>query len=197
MRYEDFITGRYAGKVVHVVASGPSLRGFDYSKLSGKTIIAVNHAYKEVPNFDVKVGLDKTFFTREDPQAIGRGWTIAPPHAVRDHTQVINFRMTAHFDINPGPVYSYGSSGLAALTVALQGGAERVVLWGFDYCFLDGVHHSTQGKYVHSQGDGHEHVFSAQVSKFIVFPAEKIVNASLNSGIPYFEKVSHADAIKY
>ena len=194
MNYIEFIKRRYVGQTVHVVGSGPSLQGFDYSRLTGKTIIAINHAYKEVPQFDVKVALDRTFFTREDTEAIGRGWTIAPHHAAKD-SRVINFRMAAHYSDEPGPVYAYGSSGLAAVTIALQGGAERVVLWGLDYCFVDGVHHATQGKYKHSQGDGREHVFQAQVSKFAAFPVEKIVNASSISGIQIFRKVSVDEAI--
>lgn len=196
MTYVEFITGRHTGKTVHVVGSGPSLAGFDYSRLSGKAIIAINHAYKEVPTFDFKVALDRGFFTREDPQAVGRGFTLAPAHAER-HPQVINFRMASHFSTEPGPVYAYGSSGLAALTMALQAGAERVVLWGYDYRHADGVHHATQGKYKHSQGEGREHILTAQVSKFAVFPVDKIVNASADSALPYFRKVSIDEALNY
>lgn len=194
MNYIDFINDRYVGQTVHVVGSGPSLRGFDYSLLTGKMIIAINHAYKEVPQFDFKVALDRTFFTREDTDAVNHGWTMAPHHAAQD-SRIINFRMAAHFSTDPGPVYAYGSSGLAAVSMALQGAAERVVLWGLDYCFADGIHHATQGKYMHSQGDGREHVFQAQASKFAAFPVEKIVNASSISGIQIFRKVSVEEAI--
>lgn len=196
MTYVEFITGRYAGKTVHVVGSGPSLTGFDYSRLRGKVIIPINHAYKQVPQFDIKVAIDGNFFTREDKEAINAGLSLCPAHACRD-PRVINFRMASHFSLEPGPVYAYGSSGLAAVTVALQGGAEKVVLWGLDYCYDNGRHHATQGLYNHSQGEGREHIYGAQVSKFAVFPADKILNASPISRLECFQKVSIDDALKY
>jgi len=196
MNYVEFITGKFTGKTVHIVGSGPSLTGFDYRKLSGRTIIPVNHAYKKVPGYAFKVAIDANFFNREDAEAIGRGLTLSPAHAAKG-PGVINFRMASHFSAEPGPVYAYGSSGLATVTIALQGGAERVILWGLDYCFLDGRHHATQGEFKHSQGEGREHIFSAQASKFAVFPAEKILNASQASRITYFQKVTIDEAIKY
>lgn len=196
MNYVEFITGKFTGKTVHIVGSGPSLTGFDYRRLSGKTIIPVNHAYKKVSGYAFKVAIDANFFNREDAEAIGRGLTLSPAHAAKG-PGVINFRMASHFSTEPGPVYAYGSSGLAALSMALQGDAARVVLWGLDYTFINGRHHATQGEFLHSQGEGREHIFSAQASKFAVFPAEKIVNASAGSAITYFQKVSIEDALKY
>ncbi len=195
MNYVDFIAGKFAGKTVHIVGSGPSLTGFDYLRLSGKTIIPVNHAYKKVPGFAFRVAIDANFFTREDTEG-GGGLTLSPDHAAKG-PGIINFRMASHFSAEPGPVYAYGSSGLAAVTIALQGGAERVILWGLDYRFINGRHHATQGEFKHSQGDGREHIFEAQVSKFAVFPADKILNASQESGLPYFQKVTVDDALKY
>ncbi len=196
MNYVDFITGKFTGKTVHIVGSGPSLTGFDYRRLSGKTIIPVNHAYKKVPWCAFKVAIDANFFSREDSEAIGRGWTLSPAHAAKGDG-IVNFRMASHFSTEPGPVYAYGSSGLAAVTIALQGDAERVILWGLDYRFINGRHHATQGEFKHSQGEGREHIFEAQVSKFAVFPADKILNASQDSGLTYFEKVSIETALKY
>lgn len=194
--YLKFITGRYVGKAVHIVGSGPSLAGFDYSLLQGKIILAINHASREVPNFDAKIVLDANHITRENPDALRSFPLLCSTHAT-DDARAIRFRMASHFDDQPGPVYAYGSSGLAAVSIALQGGADRVILWGLDYCFKDGRHHATQDKYTHRQGEGREHVFASQVSKFAVFPAEKIFNASEISALPYFKKLSVADALKY
>ena len=44
--YPEFIKDRFKNSEVHIVGSGPSLIGFDYSKLEGKRIITINHAYK-------------------------------------------------------------------------------------------------------------------------------------------------------
>jgi len=105
--------------------------------------------------------------------------------------------MSGMFSTEPGPVYGYGSAGLVALTIALQGGAEKVILWGYDYGFSNGAHHSTQGEFRHSMGLDKEHLYKNQVSKFAVYPSGIILNASPESNIPYFQKLSQSDALKY
>ena len=193
MNYVEFITNKFLGKTVHCVGSGPSLSEFDYSILRGKTVIPLNHAYKKVPQFVFKVGIDKNFYRREDTNAENVGLTLCPALALQ-HPKAINFKMAAVFMETPGPVYAFGSSGLAGLTIALQGGARRVILWGFDYCYLNGRHHATQGEFTHCQGEGREHVFASAKSKFSVFPRERVFLAT-PSALPYFEKISINDAL--
>lgn len=194
--YVGFITDRFAGKTVHIVASGPSLADFDYKKLRNKTVIAVNHAYKKVPWFDCKVATDANFFQREDRDAMNHGPTLCPAHAC-DDARLIHFRMSGMVLTEPGPVYAYGGGGIAALSIALQGKAENIILWGYDYSYIGNAHHATQGEFKHSMGPGKEHIFRNHASKFSIFPRERIFNASLNSAVECFKKISHSEALNY
>ena len=43
-------TNRHHGETVYVVGKGPSLRGFDFGKLRGRTVIVINAAMLMLPN---------------------------------------------------------------------------------------------------------------------------------------------------
>lgn len=192
-RYLDFITGRFSGRDVHIVASGPSLAGFDYSYFQDKTVIAVNHSYKKTP-FDFKVFSDRSFVRKEDPASIDNGFSLCPAKAHGETDKVINFAYSSQYQEEPGPVYGMGSSGLVALTIALQGGASRVFLWGYDYTFQvkDGqtVHHATQGEFMHRVTQPAQKViYETVIPRFRVYPANRVFNMSPESAIPYFPKL--------
>ena len=70
VQYPAFIRNYFKNSEVHIVGSGPSLIGFDYSKLSGKRVITINHAYKLVKS-EFTVFVDKDF-KNEDPEIINQ-----------------------------------------------------------------------------------------------------------------------------
>lgn len=207
LNYESFIKNRFSGKIVHIIGSGPSLTDFDYSIFKNKTIITINHSYKLVES-EFTVCLDTNFAIREDQSKILDSnkiiLTAKTSNLSRERTY--QFRPTNRFSLNPEDgVYSSRSSGLAALTIALQGMAERIFLWGFDYKFfsVDDIKkytnvvnmenkmygHSTSGVYTHSQDEEiHEHIFTDIIPYFSVYPRNKIINMSIGSAIPFFEK---------
>lgn len=192
-RYLDFITGRFSGRDVHIIGSGPSLTAFDYSYFQDKTVIAVNHAYKKVA-FDFKVFSDRSFVRKEDPACIDNGLSLCPKRAHPETDKVINFEYSSQFSSQPGQVYGMGSSGLVALTIALQGTASRVFLWGFDYTFQvkDGqtIHHATQGEFFHRVTQPTQKViYETVIPRFRVYPADRVFNMSPESAIPYFPKL--------
>lgn len=213
--YADFINRKFYTQDVHIVASGPSLYGFDYRKLDGLNVIAVNHAYKMCrPIFTVAV--DVGFIQQEDPEAPNRTKMVC--RKLKNYPG-IPFEASKEFSLDPeGGVYTIKSSGASAVTIALQAGAKNVFLYGFDCQFFDQdtmreviefngtqcpnkllpekMGHATSGMFKHrkdifshNEREDHEKIFKRTIKYFEVFPREKIFNMSKWSAIPYFEKL--------
>jgi len=215
-KYPEFIREKFKNTEVHIVASGPSLLGFDYSKLKGKNIIAVNHAYKMVDSLYC-VFVDKSFPAREDVNVIKN--SVCLSRYIPEYPSIINFIFNNIFNLDPEKgVYHRRSSGVAALTTALQGGASSVFLWGFDCKFYTEQEaretiarnggngdlpvkrsiygHSTSGMYNHTRDQAADStVFRQTVEFFKVFPRNSIYNMSTLSVIPYFEKLKIEDVL--
>ena len=213
LKYPDFIRDRFKDEEVHVIGSGPSLYGFDYSKLAGCRIITVNHAYKLIrPEFNVF--LDSNFYNREDPQVWDnvmcmtreRHILVDRPQTSRDH---VLFKRATFYSDNPDTgVYSPSLSGSCALTAALHSGARLVRIYGFDCTVFDaammrevaenaGVDppperpyvHSTSGKFNHMRDDVKDRkIFEDKIKLFSKYPTDRVVNMSPWSAIPYFRK---------
>ncbi len=204
--YISFITNKYFEKDVHIVASGPSLVGFDYSYFNNKNVIATNHSFK-LTRHDFCVFVDKRFL-KEDSKAIGKTFFLAR-QGIPDAN--VNFPFAEYFSFNPADgVYPRNrkQSGAAALTIALQGGARRVFLWGFDCRFLSADEaqraaylngnpaftpdrsiygHSSSGKFDHKHDSkADESIFKTMIDLFDPYPEEKIINMSKFSAIKRF-----------
>jgi len=207
--YPDFIKDRFKNSDVHIVGSGPSLIGFDYSKLRNKKVITINHSYKLISS-EFTVFIDKEFY-KEDPYVFNQ-ITLSRFDCIPKPT--IGFNMAKEFSMNPEDgVYPRRNknSGLSAICIALQGGADKIFLYGFDHKFfnleqakiiaeynkfpgeIDGDRetwaHSTSGKFNHTRETPNiAETFKSIISFFEVFPSEKIFNMSPFSAIPYFKK---------
>lgn len=140
MKYVEFIKDKFKGQPVHVVASGPSLFGFDYSKLDNCNVIAVNHAFKFVKH-DFTVSVDNLVKREEDTVVDPLKTPYWLTRLIRDFRHLPNvitlkfFDTDFSFDPEQG-VYHSRLAGCAALCVALQSGASHVYLWGFDCRFF-------------------------------------------------------------
>lgn len=147
-----FIYDFFTGEDVFIVGSGGSLYGFDYSRLNGRRVIAVNHAYKFCLH-DLLVHYDRGFL---DEAGFGTGIHQHPSYVlsgkdvgVRGMERVGLFkrayRVTERIEdglfmsdsINDGkqPIKP-SSSVLPAINAALIGGAKRVFLLGCDGRYL-------------------------------------------------------------
>jgi hypothetical protein len=145
--YAHWIKDRLKGKTVHVVASGPSLKDFDYSLLSDRAVIAVNHSYKCVPWALWTVAGDRGFVTEEDPAA-PRSTTFLCRNNIPN---VVQYESISWFSMNPHDgVYCKKLSGILALMTAVHAGAEKIYLWGHDCSVPEGAPiHATSGKFKH------------------------------------------------
>lgn len=138
--------GEWAGATVAVLGAGPSLTADAVEALQVDRIVAVNFACRLAPEADMLVALDGNWPQElrefaglrvtgvEDPELdalyVGPRWErvqLAPGHEVEIH-----------------------NSGLAAIRIAAQMGAQRIMLFGFDHPgrrghFYDDVEHEYFG----------------------------------------------------
>ncbi len=208
IKYPEFIRDKFKDEEVHVVASGPSLVGFDYKRLKGKNVIAVNHAFKMVQH-SFCIFVDKGFPRVEAPEVIKESVCVSRVNP--EFPSLIVFDFAKKYSINPDEgVWHRKSSGAISVCAALQSGASKVYLYGFDCKFftsdearaaakhngvdnyktkLDLYGHATSEKFKHQRDRPvDEIVFQQTIQVFASFPRDKIVNMSKFSAIPYFDK---------
>lgn len=131
----------FAGRTVAVLASGPSLTRADAQAVhaAGWPIVAVNNALQAAPFADVHYWTDVRWYWwygqarwYRDFQGICacmEAWDIVERDPrlrplINHHREGLSFV--------PGRICNGASSGYAAINLALQLGARRVVLLGFD-----------------------------------------------------------------
>ncbi|MCK9601764.1 MAG: hypothetical protein M0R06_22160 [Sphaerochaeta sp.] len=56
---DRFPDGAWRGKRCFIVGGGPSLKGFDFERLRGERVIAINKAFYDVPFADIVFGMDR------------------------------------------------------------------------------------------------------------------------------------------
>jgi hypothetical protein len=188
----------FYGKIVHIVASGPSAKNydkkfFDSLKKDNTVFIAVNHAYKECSP-DIIFFTDKAFATIEDESKV-----IDHP-AIKfsldqkvENCFLLNNKIEQYHSEDKNKFYRGKLSGVSALSFAAKRRPEKIFLWGFDCGYVKGIKilHSTSGKYNHrfdSKKD--EKIFKDGIKSFALIPPKNIFNVSPDSNLDFFEKIS-------
>lgn len=196
--YPHFIADKLSGQTVHIVASGPSLKGFDYLKLKDKLCIAVNNSYKKVPWALWTVAGDEGFIDYEQPNAAKETNLITP--FCRPGTIVAEG--LTYFSLNPHDgLYHRKLSGVMAVTSAIHAGAKTIYLWGHDCTTHNGVIHGTDGEFNHRANSIMPEKlnvslgFRARLYEAFLQAPVKIFNVSAISAIEYFDRVTPEQAI--
>ena len=138
---------RWPNECVYVVAGGPSLHGFDFDQLKGKNVIAVKSAAEHLPWASMYVSMDAVAWKTPERLAAlsktgfkGEIWMAVPEDYNLDHvmckTDNVKFIIRDNIcntGISPYPDRVYGfNSAVMGLNIAFLGGADRIVLMGFD-----------------------------------------------------------------
>jgi hypothetical protein len=130
------------GETVFVLASGPSLQGFDFDRLRGLNTIAVNSTAKLIPWADMLFFTDNSWFQKN--RAFVESWAgmivTLSRAAKRTHPDLVR-----RIEAEPRPdfppagtcrIKAGRSSGHSAVSLAVSMCAARVVLLGFDMRFV-------------------------------------------------------------
>lgn len=184
--------------IFFVVASGPSLEGFDFKslKIPDSKIVAVNHAYKFCEP-DYMVFRDREFLREAE---LNQEKLEQLPFQIYCHQ---NCRIKPAVNINlfavagrvgNDPKFLYGSelSGLCGISLAIALKASKIFLLGFDCRTGTKTHFSDDTEnHRYKYGEMDENL-KRKVHAFKMFTTwkGKIYNVCPDSRIDFFEKIS-------
>ncbi len=183
-----------------LIGGGPSLCGFDFDRLRGRTVVAINDAMCSLPWAPVMFSADSTWVeNRQSELASFKGeryLAIARPTSISDVEHLIRGRGVG-LSIQWPIVNIHGTSGYGALNLAFLKGAKTIFLLGYDYSQAN--HHWYQN--YTWQGLGRDHVFEQWAKHFVLAATQlqaagvKVYNACPESVITAFPKIKLGDVI--
>lgn len=197
----------FDGAEVFVVAGGPSLRGFDWRRLDGRRVIAINRAYEVLPGAEALWWSDARFFRNHRAGLMAHGAALKATFAYLYEDDelpkgVLRYKLSGQqgFDPDQNALRSGNNSTYAAIHLAAHLGARRIVILGLD------MKHGPSGE-THWH-DGHKgllnpaHVMeSAMLPLFsgLVGPLEQrgieVVNANPGSALEVWPRIAVDQAL--
>ena len=138
----------WAGQRCWIIGGGKSLKGFDFEKLRGENIIAINRAVEVVPFAEIFFSLDSRLYgwykrrNKEMPESAHdafasfrglRVWVESDGATFENDVLLVKFagKYGLSDSLRDG-VYTCGNSGYAAVNLAVGLGATTIHLLGFD-----------------------------------------------------------------
>lgn len=191
----------FSGKSVAIVAGGPSLKGFDFGRLSHSTVVAINRAHENLPGASMLWWSDMLFWVNHKDAIAAHG---APVKATVDWDYpadmlppgVSVYRVTgrAGYDPAPGCIRHGNNSAYAAIHATAQRGARKIVIFGLD------MRYGPDGESHYHGGHGKVHEERTLTEDMLPFfetlagPLAKlgltIINASPNSAVTCWPRCS-------
>lgn len=158
---------RWRGATVVCIASGPSLTKADCDVVRDARAqglckaITVNTSLERAPFADVLYASDYKWWAHYGEMVrrgrwsafAGECWTCSQPAAQRMHLQFIRGEQGGGLSRRAGTIRLGGNSGHAMLSLAIEFGAARVVLLGYDMQRTGGASH-WHGDHPHGLGNG-------------------------------------------
>jgi len=186
-----------------IIGAGESLNADDCDQVrrAGLKSIAINRSFELAPWADILYGCDGIFWKhyREalDFAGLKVTQTVSAAKSFGLHLVDVDCQTFNHFLPPPGPIASGGHGGHQAINLALQLGAKRILLLGFDAV---GSHwHGRHELPLNNPHPGHFASwiaqFDAAVQSLEQFDAE-IINCSPGSMINAFPKMTLCQALE-
>lgn len=130
----------FQGQAVVICAGGPSLRGFDFRRLSGLNTVAINRAHEFIPDAKILWWSDARYWrrARETLMAHSAPYKATchldyyPQDAVPDSVHVYRMTGVNGFDEDPYCLRSGNNSAFAALHLVAHMRPRLIVLLGID-----------------------------------------------------------------
>jgi hypothetical protein len=187
-----------------IVAGGASLRGFDFERLRGRKVIAINQSIFSIPFADLLHFSDRRWYAEYQPQK------LIPYDRISTNSPTVNEpRIKTLRRVEPPPglvddpqtVPMKWTSLQPAMQIAVHRGASRIVLLGAD------CHTAKDGRKHHHQEYQWEHLAKPQMwdlqkecLSHMVRPLQKrqieVINTSLESALPWWPKIPIEDALR-
>lgn len=182
-----------------IVGGGPSLIGFDFSRLAKYNVIAVNRAYEVLPHAQYIYFSDYRFWGwHQDGLLVHQGSKVTGSPIKIKHPDVLHYKLTGYrgIDLRPGKLRGGNSSGYAAINLAVHLNARRIYLFGFDMCAQEGVTHWHNGHLIKTKptvyADNMLRYFPTAVKALACLGVE-VYNVGIDSKIDCFKKIALTD----
>lgn len=183
------------GQDVYLVAGGPSLKDFDFNRLSGKNVIAINKAFKYVTDFQYLYWTDSRFYnwfkTEIDLLKCKKFTPCTTPSSMPGNITILKNSGGRILDISSPAVITAGNnSGFGAISLAIKLGAARIYLLGYDLGFSGSSSHFHDG---YPQGNtAKPSVYKSMLQYFednadIIKSVVEIYNTSKQSNLKCFD----------
>lgn len=143
---DRFPDGAWRGKRCFIVGGGPSLKGFDFERLRGERVIAINKAFYDVPFADIMFAMDRPLLDQLMEGKLGENYkqAFAEFAGVKVWLDLSNYSYPADVCSIPSAgevgwtkscregLYHGQNSGYGALNLAMVLGADPIYLLGYD-----------------------------------------------------------------
>lgn len=203
----------WSKRPVAIVGGGPSLSGFDFTRLEGRfTILAVNASIFDIPFADAGFTIDRRAARNWWPRlqaittslffAVPDNWLVNFSGPPTPYMTFLRRVQGTSFTTDRRLISAGGTSGFGALHLAFLNGAKRITLFGFDYQSspLGVWHHNEQHyNFVHHQlrRDWEQWARNFNAAAPVLRDAGvEVVNASPRSAITAFPRVSIGEALE-
>jgi hypothetical protein len=168
----------YPNQTMFLVGGGPSLKGMDLSALAGQYTIAVNNAFRLVPNPDVIFYADTRWWSwngKDIPAEFpGRIISTCSAGARYLDPRVCRMGRCYRFTEEDGAGLSHDptllsgpDSGYMAINLAYLLGASRIVLLGYDMGFTAGESHWHEDHPIETPESNYLNLFAPTYPKLI------------------------------
>jgi hypothetical protein len=192
---------------VFLVGGGPSLRGFDFKKLKGRTVCAINDAVLHVPWADCLFSADQQWIANREREILkfpGEKFLAGPMPA--EDSELFPYYLkrerSAGLSEQPDTLNVRGCSGYAALNLAYLKGAKRIVLLGYDFRNPDAHWYSNYSwMSVTNPSSGRSKMYLGWAQYFnetvnqLKQAGVEVLNASIKSAVTAFPKVTLAEVL--
>lgn len=136
---QDIIYGKiepiWDNETVYIVGGGPSLSNFDWKRLEGKKVIAINRAFEVLPNADVLYWTDSRFwkwYSNEIKKFKGLKVTCRPYNPISYDVILLKAVNSKPYESDPSHISHGNNSGYGAINLAVKLGAKKIYLLGYD-----------------------------------------------------------------
>jgi len=187
----------WEGKTVAIMASGPSMSqaAADDVREAGIPSIAVNNTFELAPWADMLYAADSGWWDVHAQTALKFPGLKVTCHECTVYKVVLWLRQSGceGFDPDPKMIRTGGNSGYQAIHVAIQAGAKRILLLGYD---MGGSHWF--GKHKPPLRNTDPNTYTVWISRFsgLIGHGAEIVNCSKDSAITCFPKIPLKEALQ-
>lgn len=172
-----------------IVGGGPSLKGFDWSKLNGKFVIAINRSYEVLPKAQIVYFTDRDYWQRHKDAMLKHSGQLMrgalKPEKEEQHPDLIFYELTGKtgIDTNEGCLKHGSNSTYAAINLAaVHLKFKQIYLLGVDMKWK----HSSAGKPETHWHNGHKRVDVEKTYKGFMAAYETIKEPLKKLGVNVF-----------